>query len=182
MAQELDALSVGKFGNSLYLKEFPAKIRVLTRDPMVYNNFGNTYYAFAVYNLETKRVQILAKGPGFARRFQELNSEDFGGDVRKLDIRISTNGKNGLNVRYSIDAIGAPSDMPQEVIKEIMDNGFDLAEKVKKSNPGALRLSEINAGAKLPESDEGLQPNATTEDVVIEDIGDQVINLNDIPF
>src|ERR1019366_2227536 len=118
---ETDALAGAKFGGGLYLKDFPAKDRVLTRDPMVYNRFGNTYYAFAVYNLDLKKVQVLAKGPGFAKRFQELNSEDFGGDVRKLDIKITTNGQSGLNVRYTIDHIGLASDIKKEdaeIIKE----------------------------------------------------------------
>lgn len=179
---ETDALSKAKFGGGLWLSDFPCKIRVLTRDPMVYNNsFGNTQYAFAVYNVDTKQVQILNKGPGFAQRFQEINADqDFGGDIRKIDLKITTNGQSGINVRYTITPIGEPSELSAEATKVIVANGFDLAEKIQKNNPGAVRLSEINEGAIIPQAESS--PPDAPEDVVIEDIGDEPINLDDIPF
>lgn len=185
---ETDALSGAKFSSGLWLKDFPCKIRVLTRDPMVYNDqFGNTRYAFAIYNLDLGQLQILNKGPGFAQRFQEINSDpDFGGDVRKVDLKITTNGKQGKEIRYTITPMGTPGDLPAQIVKDIVANGFDLAEKIQKNNPNAMRLSEVNAGAELPPAEEDETPTPTSEpkadDVVIEDIGDEPINLDDIPF
>lgn len=174
---EQDALSDAQFGGGLYLKDFPAKIRVLTRDPMVYNDsFGNTKYVFAVYNLNEDKVQILDKGPGFAQRFKEINmDEDFGGDVRQNDLKVTTNGKSGIEIRYTITPVGSPGDLTKEQKAIIKEQGFDLAEKVQKNNPGALRLSEVNAGKKP----------ATTEpedEINIEDIEDEPIDLTKIPF
>lgn len=184
---ETDALSGAKFGSSLWLTDFPARIRVLTRDPMVYNDsFGNTRYAFAVYNVDIDKLQILNKGSGFAQRFQEINADpDFGNDIRKIDVKITTNGRQGKDIRYTITPIGAPHDLLPEVIQYIRDNGFDLAEKIRRNNPAALRLSEVNAGAKVPDTQESeLQPSNTAQDVVIEDVPDNMDNfdLNDIPF
>jgi len=180
---EQDALSGAKFGGGLFLKDFPARIKVLTRDPMVYSKFANTYYAFAVYNLDTDTVQILAKGPGFAKRFQQLNDPKFGGDVRKLELSIETNGKSGMNIRYIIDSLGVAEFTPQQQ-RNIQDQAFDLAEKIQKDNPGALRLSEVNAGKKIPETTEDgdiLLPEQT-QDMTVDELGGDPINLDDIPF
>lgn len=180
-----DPLAEANLGSDLFLSDFPAKIRVLTRDPMVYGDkYGNTRYAFAVFNLETKQVQILNKGPGFAKRFKEINADkDFGGDIRLVDLKITTNGKPGIEVRYTITPVGAPSQPTKEQIATIVEQGFDLGEKIKKNNPNALRLSEVNAGKKviMPESDE-VEPEKAGDDVVIEDIGDEKIDLDKIPF
>jgi hypothetical protein len=60
----------------------------------------------------------------------------------------------------------------------------DLEAIMKKKAPGALRLSEVNAGQKPGGVEDGTEPadTAKEEDVVIEDIGDEPINLDDIPF
>lgn len=188
MTDEKDALSGAKFDSGLYLKDFPVKIRVLTRDPMVYNdNFGNTKYVFAVFNLDEEKVQILDKTGGFPKRFQEINSdEDFGGDLRKVDLKITTNGKQGKEIRYNITPIGKPDDLTKKQVATIMEQGFDLSERVKKNNPGAVRLSEVNAGKKPGPAtgDQSLEPNETTEDITIEDVTDDngEIDVSKIPF
>lgn len=181
MAEEIDALGSAKFSSGLWLSDFPAKIRVLTRDPMVaMDKFGNTRYAFAVFNLDTKTVQILNKGPGFPKRFQEINADpDFGGDIRKVNLKVTTNGKQGIEIRYTITPVGEPSDLTKEQGAIIKEQGFDLAEKVKKNAPNALRLSEINEGAKLGEDD---LDNTNDETDIIQEVGDEPIDLNNIPF
>lgn len=177
---ETDALAGANFGGGLYLKDFPVKIRVLTRDPMVYvDNFANTKYVFAVFNLDEQKVQILDKGPGFAQRLQEINSdEDFGGDIRRVDLKITTNGKSGIEIRYTVTPVGEPSDPTKEQVAKIIEGGFDLAEKVQKNNPNALRLSEINAGKKVKPSEaaEGAEPsdNEEVEDEPIEYLGENI--------
>lgn len=177
---ETNALAEAKFSGGLYLKDFPAKIRVLTRDPMIYvDSFANTKYVFAVFNLDEQKVQILDKGPGFAQRFQEINSdEDFGGDIRKIDLKITTNGKSGIEIRYTITPVGEPSDPSKEQVAKIVEGGFDLAEKVRKNNPNAIRLSEANAGKKV----KSLEETEPEDSVTIEDVGNEPINMDDIPF
>jgi hypothetical protein len=183
---ETDALKDANFGSGLFLNEFPAKVRVLTLDPLVYNDqYGNTKYAFVVFNLDLNKVQIIDKTSGFANRFKEIHlDEDFGGDIRKLDLKITTNGKQGIEIRYNIVPIGDPKDLTQDQLKVIKDANVDLEAIIKKKAPGALRLSEVNAGQKPGGVEDGTEPadTAKEEDVVIEDIGDEPINLDDIPF
>ena len=180
---ENDALSQGKFGSDLFLSDFPAKIRVLTLDPMVYvDQYANTRYAFVVYNIGEDKVQILNKTPGFARRFQEIHTDiDFGCDIRKMDIKITTNGKEGKEIRYTITPIGEPKDLTQDKLKIVKESNVDLEKIIKKNAPNALRLSEVNAGQKIAET-EVEQSEPIEEDTVIEDIGDEPINLDEIPF
>lgn len=182
---EQDALSGGNFGSGLFLSEFPAKIRVLTVDPLVYNDsFGNTKYAFIVHNIDSNKPQILDKGAGFAQRFKEIHlDEDFGGNIRGIDLKVTTNGAQGKEIRYTITPIGTPHQLTNDQIKEAAK--IDLEAVIKKKNPNALRLSEINAGAAVPPSvndqaPEPSDPNPTAPP--IENLNGEPINLDDIPF
>lgn len=178
---ENDALRSAKFNTGLFLRDFPAKIRVLTTDPMVFmDKFGGTKYAFIVFNLNENKVQILSQGPGFASRFQEIHSdEDFGGNIQSIDLKITTNGKSGIEIRYTIAPVGAPHNLANEQLEAIVNSNVNLEETIKKNNPNAIRLSEVNAGSKVVADDEA-EPERT-QDVVLEDIDDS-INLKDIPF
>jgi len=178
---EVDALRSAKFNTGLFLRDFPAKIRVLTTDPMVYmDKFGGTKYAFIVFNLNENKVQILTQGPGFASRFQEIHSDDdFGGNIQTIDLKITTNGKSGIEVRYTIAPVGSPHSLTQDQLSVIMASNVDLEETVKKNSPNAIRLSKVNSGEKVAAADE-VEPS---NDVVIEDLDeDQAINLSEIPF
>lgn len=183
---EQDALSGGNFGSDLFLSEFPAKFRVLTVDPLVYrDSFGNTKYSFIVYNTDKEKPQILDKGPGFAQRFKEIHLDpDFGSNIRGIDVKVTTNGKQGKEIRYTIVGLGAPYQLTNDQIKEAAK--IDLEAVIKKKNPSALRLSEINSGAKLPDAPDETPPEPSfdpaTANPAIEDMGGEPINLDDIPF
>lgn len=184
---ETDALSAAKIGGGgLFVSDFPAKLRILTLDPMVYNSSYqgtvSTKYAFIVYNLDTDQVQILNKGPSFAKRFQEIHGDqDFGANLREIDLKVTTNGKEGTKeVRYTVTPIGSPKKLTQEQLKVVKEANVDLEAIIKKNNPGAIRLSEANAGTEIPDSEETSSSTAD-EEVTIEDLG-ETINLDDIPF
>lgn len=178
-----DALSGARFGGGGWLKEFPAKVRILTLDPMVYNNnFGQTKYAFIVFNLDEDKVQIFDTTPGNASRFKEIHmDEDYGANLRAIDVKIKTNGKSGINIRYTVETVGVPHNLTPEQMRIIYDAHIDLEKIVTKNNPGAVRLSEVNAGKK-PGASLGRDNTLEPEDTVIEDIGDEPINLDNIPF
>lgn len=179
---ETDALSGAKFGGGLYVKEYPVKLRVLTLNPMVYsdNKYGSTHYVFIVYNLDEDKVQVWDTSPGNSARLQEIHSDtDLGSNLRGIDIKVSTNGKSGKERRYTIQPIGVPHDLEEVQKATIAEAKLDLEAIVHKNNPGAIRLSDVNAGKKIPST---VDPENTNKDVVIEDIGDDPINIDDIPF
>lgn len=170
---ENDALGAAKFGGGLFLSDFPAKIRVLTLDPLVsMDNYGNTRYAFVVWHHDENKPKILNKGPSFAKRFQEIHlDEDFGSDVRKIDLKVTVSG-TGKETRYTITPIGNPYDLPNEKVKEAAS--VQMQSVIK----NGIRLSELNNGAKVPANEVGLEP----QDTVVDVNDDEEISLNDIPF
>lgn len=168
-----DALSKGKFGSNIYLNDFPAKVRVLTTDPVVHlDGFGGTKYAFVVWSFDEERPLILDKGPGFAKRFQQIHTDpDFGGNIQSIDVKISDNKLSGKQKRYNIDPVGSPYDLPAGAIRKAA--AINLDEKVQ----NGIRLSEVNKGKRVPGKEED-------DDIGIPDDmpGDEPINLDDIPF
>lgn len=183
--EENDALSGAKFGSDLFLTNFPVKVRVLTLDPLVHvDNYGNTRYAFVVLNLDTNKVQVLDKGPGFAQAFQGIHTDEdlSGGNLRDVDVKIKTNGKSGKETRYEFNTVGVPSPLTPEQIKTISEAKVDLDAIIRKNSPNALRLSEVNSGARLKTEVQPSDDTRGVDDVVIEDIGDEPINLDSIPF
>lgn len=182
-----DALSGAKFGDSLFVKDFPVKVRVLTLDPLVHtDDYANTRYAFVVLNLDENRVQILDKGPGFASAFQSIHTDEdlSGGNVRDIDIKIKTNGESGKKTRYEFNTVGIPKPLTEAQLKTIKEADVDLDKIIKKNSPNALRLSEINGGKKLAPATPTAEDDSrgVGDDVIIEDVGDAPINLDDIPF
>ena len=189
-------------GGSLFLKfeaDKPVKLRVLTTDPLVYiDKFANTRFAFIVYNLTDGKAQILQATPGMARRIGEIHKdEDFGANIQKVDVKITPTGA-GMERRYTIQALPNATDLTQAQLKEAKE--INLEEKVGKDAPMAQRMSfydreAFNAAHQQAEDEQevvsgydkakaqadALRPGETPDEVV-EDIGDEPINLNDIPF
>lgn len=173
--------------------EGAVKLKVLTTDPLVHGDkFGNTRYAFVVWDINEEQPKILDKGYSIFGRIRDIHLDpDFGEDIRKLDIKISATGE-GKETRYSVDVLPSKTELTTEQIKEA------AKLELEKIIEWGIRLSEINEGKEMPvnqnakvDEDEGegyAKAKATArkidgkEDVVIEDIGDEPINLDDIPF
>lgn len=186
-------------GSGLFLKweaGKPVKLRILTTDPLVFlDKFGNTRFAFTVYNLTEGKAQILQASPGMARRIGELHTDDdFGANIRGIDIKITPTG-DGMERRYTIDPITMNvRDLTSAEIKEASE--INLEEKVAKDAPLAQRMSFYDS-KKFNEAKGSLTSDATDETAsgyeqakavasalggkVEEDI-DAPIDLNDIPF
>lgn len=166
----------------------------------------STRFAFIVYNFTEGKAQILQVGPSIAREFGKLHvDQDFGANIRKLDIKITPSGE-GLERRYDIKVLQTAHDMTADQVNEA--KAIDLDEKVEggrlseydadaakpvgnngsavgsggSSTPGydAAKAKARSIGKKDDASEED-QPPAKT-DPVIDDIGDEPINLDDIPF
>src|SRR4051812_41859128 len=108
---DVDALSSFDFDKvskaGLFIKFQAGKaltLRVLTTDPMISESTFedkqtgevsiNTRVAFVVYNFTEDRAQILQASPAMARKIGDLHrDQDFGADIRKLDIKITPTGE-----------------------------------------------------------------------------------------
>ena len=192
------------------------KLRVLTTDPVVTSkDFTDpttgdinisTRYAFVVYNFTLDKPQILNAGVTITRAIQELHQdEDYGADIRKIDIKIKATG-NKLTRKYSVQVLPKAATLTPDQIKAAA--AIDLEEKVENGQ----RMSFYKPEDALPSKDvdedlddDSLEPDesdppeesgydkarktasrmprSTKEgDSIAEDIGDEEIDLSDIPF
>lgn len=165
------------------------KLRVFTTDPVVYNStYTNkltgevkisTKYVFSVWNYSEDRAMILDATATIARGIHELHTDDdYGEDVTQIDIKITPTGEL-LERRYSINVLPKAQTLTVEQEEAVKT----LDSKLSSIKKDGIRASEANAGREVPQPDnESPQPKQPPKDVVIEDIGDEPINLDDIPF
>lgn len=180
---ETDALSQFDFssfgGAGLFLKFKAGEdvvLRVLTVDPIVsqveYVDKKtdeitlSTKFSFIVYNFTHEKAQILQATPNMATKIGKLHTdEDFGANIRNIDIKISPTGEK-LERRYDLQVLPIAKQLTQNQIEEA--KAINLDEKV-----GGQRMSFYK-----PE-DTKVIPEI--KDEIIEDT-DEPINLDNIPF
>jgi len=196
---ETDALSKFDFSKvtkpGLFIKfeaGKPLTLRILTVDPMVTTvTFEDektgeenlqTKFAFIVYNFTDSKAQILSATPNMAKKIGELHTDpDFGEDIRKIDIKISPTGEK-LSRKYDIQVLPKTNELTNEQIKECV--AIKLEDKVSDGQ----RMSFYKPEEKVIQVDDeekhtpGVADATKEDEVVIEDIGDEPINLDDIPF
>lgn len=201
MMAEADALSKFDFSRVVKPGKFlkfqagkPLTLRVLTVDPLVYETKYedkitqeitlSTRFAFVVYNFTDSMAQILQATPNMAKKIGDLHTdEDFGANIRNIDIKISPTGEK-LERRYDIQVLPKTRELTNEQIKECAV--IKLEDAIEGDHQ---RMSFYKPGEAIPGTDSGeaevqAKENAekTEEDPVIEDIGNEPINLDDIPF
>lgn len=168
----------------------PVTVRVLTKDPVVqervFEGDGetniSTKFCFIVWNFTDEKAQIMSVGPSIGKTLQSVaKDEDFGANLQKCDIKISPEGEGKARV-YTVNVLrhsGNEKSLTQAMIDEAKLINLDTDVKDNKG-----RLSEFTPSTKKPEPAPAPQPTVKPkeEDVVIEDIGDEPINLDDIPF
>ena len=171
----------------------PVTVRVLTKDPVYQekeftNKAGetnlSTKFCFIVWNFTDDKAQILSASPTMAKTFQRIGTDpDFGSNLQKCDIKISPEGEM-LERVYDINVL-RHSGNEKEITKHMIDEAreIDLDKDVQDSKG---RLSQLEAKptkkADKEESQDDDEPLPKEPDTVIEDIGDEPINLDDIPF
>lgn len=195
----------------LYLKFSPGDsviVRILTTDPVISESEFtdkttgevrlNTRFAFIVYNFTDKRAQIMQATANTAKEIGKLhNDPDFGANIQKVDLKITPPNKNEIKA-YDIQVLPSARPLSQAMIDEA--KAIDLDNNVKDSR-GRMSVW-VKKPANEPEvgssgsDDEGpgkaaaretaeklkASKEPVPEDIVIEDIGDEPINLDDIPF
>lgn len=176
-----DALSTYKFkegtGGELFvaIKEgSPQKLRVLTLDPIVHvDKFGNTRYAFVVYNYTEGKAMILDKGTSIAKQLSNLHTDEDYDSLNKLDVKISATGE-GMETRYSVNVLPKSETLTVDQIKECAE--LKLDEIIK----GGVRMSDVNEGTPVPEAEAESAP-VVDEIAEMPEDQDEPINLEDIP-
>jgi len=190
-----DALSTFDFskvgGSGLFVKfeaGKPLTLRVLTVDPIVsqveYESDSGeitltTKFSFIVYNFTDSKAQILSASPSIAKKIGELHVDsDFGANIRKIDIKITPTGEK-LMRRYDVQVLPSARDLTNEQIKEC--SAIDLPAKVQGDRMSFYDPNKLS-GHDLAKAKADELRGGEKEDVVIEDISDEPVNLDDIPF
>lgn len=206
----LGSFDYDQFGGAgLFLKfkaDKPVTVRILTTDPVIsQTEFTdkktgeinlNTRFSYIVYNLTDNKAQILGASPAMSRKFSELHMDsDFGANIRKMDIKIIPTGE-GLERRYDVQVLrhsGYETQLTADMIKEAQ--AINLDDLVNDSRGRMSEWSDVGSGgsktqsgyekaravaAKLHSSWEPTPEKL--DDIVIENIGDDPISLDDIPF
>lgn len=167
----------------------PVTVRILTKDPVIQEKEFrakngdinlSTKFCFVVWNFTDERAQILSATPKMATTFQRTaRDEDFGRNLQQCDIKISPDGEM-LDRVYDINVLrhsGNEKQLTQAMIDEARE--IDLDKDVQ-DNKG--RLSKWEPASKVESHTPGVADAPKVLDTVIEDIGDEPINLDDIPF
>lgn len=151
----------------------PQKLRVLTLDPVVHiDKFGNTRYAFVVYNYTEGKAMILDKGTSIAKQLSTLHTDEDYDDLNKIDVKISATGE-GMETRYSVNVLPKTETLTVDQIKEC--SGLKLEEVIK----NGVRMSDVNEGTPIPEQEQTEVKKDKVDEVFD---GDEPINLSDVPF
>lgn len=191
---EYDFSKVSKPGKFLKFEAGkPVTVRILTKDPVVQEKEFegadgtitlSTKFNFIVWNFTDEKAQILSASPKMATTFQRIaNDEDFGTNLQQCDIKISPEGEK-LQRTYDVNVLrhsGNQKQLTSAQVKEAQEINLD---KDVQDNKGRLSKWE---GPSKPTTEGYEQAKAkakslANEDPIIEDIGDEHINLDDIPF
>lgn len=171
-------------GSGLFLKfeaGKPITLRVLTTDPVVQQQEYKdpkteeitltTKFNFVVYNFTDEKAQILSASPTIAKRIGELHiDEDFGANIKKIDIKISPTGEK-LQRRYDIQVLPQAKTLTNEQIKECQ--AINLDEKVKDGQRMSFYDPSNYESNAVRQEDPSTEANNTEE---------EPIDLSDIPF
>ncbi len=167
-------------GSGSYLKfedNKPVRVRIVS-DPVIFDSLyegrASTKYAFLVFNIDDKEVQIMQLPKGGFRSLQAIAAdEDYGNPMENsYDLKITRTGQK-QQTKYNTVPVSAKYELGDDD-KEMIDD-IDLVERLSAS-PNSDRVAWL-----LDEVD-GKRPKEAKKDLVIEDIDDEPINLDDLPM
>lgn len=155
------------------------KLRILTVDPVVSTSEFegadgqvniSTKFAFIVYNFTLGKAQILNAGASITKEIQRIHQdEDFGADIRKVDIKVTATGEK-LTRKYTINVLPKTETLTNDQIRECA--AIKLEEKIKNGTRMSLyNREDYNKSHVVPEE---YQETSVEKD--------DPINLDEIPF
>lgn len=169
-------------GGGVYFKPedgVQVRFRIMS-EPVVFDSEyqGNlsTRYAWVMYNLDEEVAQVVVLPVTAYRQVAELGADEDWGDPLEnpYNIKLTRRG-TGKETKWSVNPSLAKEALPEGAETEV--KGLSLIDLVSAS-PSASRVEWLRDVVTQGKRGEG----AKKKDAVIEDIGDEPINLDDIPF
>jgi len=164
------------------------KLRVLTLDPVIVekewpNSPGkiDTKYAFTVWNWTENKPMVWQVGSGLLKRLTSIHRDEDFDPLNKVDIKVTATGEM-LERRYEVDVMPKPQEMTPDMLKEAQ--GVVLEDLLTDNRGRMSRYNETIDADQTSGYDKAKKAakNLKKPDVVIDEMGDEPINLNDIPF
>lgn len=188
----------GSGGGGLFLKLADGdqvKVRLASLPVIFQNAFEDqrtgevkidTRFAFVVWNHDESKAQIwITNGATYGQQIAPLLDDDEYGDWREYDVKLSRSGEKA-QTRYYVRP-GTKRESLTADQGEAVEN-VDIIEKISKGK-GASQVMWLTEYKKLQEAaknkdnkDNADDADPAVPDKVINDIGDDPINLDDIPF
>lgn len=162
------------------------RVRVLTTDPVVSTKEFtaangeinlSTKFAFIIWNFSLEKAQILNAGVTIAKEIQRLHqSEDWGANIQKMDLMIKAEGSQLLR-KYIVTPLPKAETLTNAQIKACQ--AIDLDDKIENGERMSF-YKPADAVDQTPSNEH--TPGVADQEPPIDDIGDEPINLDDIPF
>lgn len=180
-------------GGGLYLKVSDGetvKVRIAS-EPAIFqsesqpdeqgNTRISTRYGWLVWNQDEQMAQILQQSATFFKQLAVLAQDDEYGDPTGYDIKIKRTGTR-LETTYTLTPSANREPLSAAAKREI--EAIDLLEKLSAS-PFAqhvMWLSDADKPKSEPHSDLPADMPKAKKEAVATELGDEPINLDDIPF
>jgi hypothetical protein len=169
-------------GGGSYLKfedSKPVRLRIVS-EPVVfessYQDNVSTRYAWSIWNLDEDCAQVMVLPVTAYRMIADYGADEDWGDPLEnaYNLKITRRG-TGKETKYSVVPSVAKEPLTDEQKLEV--EGVNLVSAVQAS-PSASRVEWLRDVIK----NGGTRTDTGKKDTVVEDIGDEPINLDDIPF
>lgn len=183
-----------EIGSGKYFKPEDGKTYnlVIASEPAIFENVYepqdggeiqiSTRYAWVIYNRTLKLGQILQLPPTGFKNLADIAKNPKWGEptAGKYDIDYTKTGK-GTDTKHSVIPVPSEGALTDEEIAET--KAVDLLGSIE-AGKGAQRVQWLKdyVSGKPAREPGTASPATAKKDVVIEDIGDEPINLDDIPF
>lgn len=180
---------VPEIGSGKYFKPEDGKTYnlVIASEPVIFDNVYDgpkgmqisTKYAWVVYNRTDGLAQVWQLPPTGYKSVADIAKNPKWGDPTngKYDIDYKRTG-TGTDTKHSVIPVPSDGKLTDEEKAEV--DKIDLIESIE-AGKGAERVQWLkDALSGRPAREKGTVKQQ--DDVVIEDIGDEPINLDDIPF
>ena len=176
------------------------KVRLVSLPVIFENEFKlgeevnlSTRFGFIVWNHDIDKAQIwVTNAATYGQQISPLLEDDEYGDWREYDVKIKRTGEKA-QTRYHVRPGIKRYDLDES--QQVACEAIDIIEIIKKSDSASKVMwlaewRELEAAAKAKPGSGYNKAKATRkklaeeeeEDTVVEDIGDEPVNIDDIPF
>lgn len=181
-----------KSGGGQYLKlndGDTVKVRIAS-DPIIFESIGeregkqsiSTRYGWLVWNQDEQAPQILHQSATFFKSIAGLAQNEEWGDPQGYNIQITRRGANFNDTTYVVTPSTNREPLTIAAQNQLRELDLIKATEVSTFNQHVMWLSDFEDGNKPKPAAAAAEMPPAKPDPIIDDVGEEPINLDDIPF